>query len=192
MTITTNTGLSQNVSFGVSINSFLERDQNGLVSAMNVSNVTFTTMYYSPTNSTNNTMWIFSAVLQNQAVINISVSDSPSILPILLYSSLTTLYFFEFNDPSTDYLFYNETKRFPANTLKTNVRVAFWPFKSIFNTLDVVFTSVVSEGGSIFVFYSLILLFSVFSSSLIHCRRKWMLIFEFASQQFEVDETNTK
>lgn len=50
---------------------------------------------------------------------------------------MKTIKFIQFNEPSTDYEFYDETMTFEANTLKVNFRVENWPFTSQSNTLDV-------------------------------------------------------
>lgn len=68
-------------------------------------------------NSSRNSQWIFSSKLPNSAVV--------------------TVIFHVFNEPKSNYTFYNQTYTYKKNTLKLSVKVENWTFASTSDTLRV-------------------------------------------------------
>eukprot|EP00026_Physarum_polycephalum_P008205 Phypoly_transcript_08284.p1 GENE.Phypoly_transcript_08284~~Phypoly_transcript_08284.p1 ORF type:complete len:424 (+),score=25.25 Phypoly_transcript_08284:152-1423(+) len=108
-----------NVSFSIFLQNLRELDQYGAeVSSLNVTEIGFSLVHTPPSNVSNNEMWEFFTTLDSRA--NLSII------------------FIQFRDPATEYTFHNKSKLYYANTLKMNVRISNWPFKSLSDTLEVI------------------------------------------------------
>eukprot|EP00026_Physarum_polycephalum_P000794 Phypoly_transcript_00795.p1 GENE.Phypoly_transcript_00795~~Phypoly_transcript_00795.p1 ORF type:complete len:1302 (-),score=134.46 Phypoly_transcript_00795:84-3989(-) len=119
---------SLNVSFSASLQFIREVAQNGSeIEKISAAGLVFS-LVRSLGKGDKNMMWEFFVRLENEATISTSVIF--------------------FND-TTEYTFYNKTTTYPANNIKMNVKISNWPFKSILNSLEVIFASEgQSEGGN--------------------------------------------
>lgn len=126
---------SSPISFSISILSLNEKNSRG-ESVERISLDETMNLTSSLTSSTSN-IWIYNSTLSNSAIMTITVSLFVFIIHFN-YFFFNGFKFIQFTQ-TTDYIVHNETQQFSSNSLKFNIRIENWNFKSLANTLDIEF-----------------------------------------------------
>eukprot|EP00026_Physarum_polycephalum_P002084 Phypoly_transcript_02088.p1 GENE.Phypoly_transcript_02088~~Phypoly_transcript_02088.p1 ORF type:complete len:970 (+),score=100.19 Phypoly_transcript_02088:343-2910(+) len=113
---------AHNISFTIFLRSLHEITENGTeVAFVDAADLTFS-LFKSPTvNGSRNQIWNLFSSLPNRAAVNITV--------------------IQFTDPITSYTFFSKTQTYSANTVKMNLKISGWPFRSLSNSLEAVIAS---------------------------------------------------
>ena len=141
-------------SFNINIHKLREVNGNGVDVAI-VDLTTYKFALVQTLSSPTNLTWEYSAVLDNGAVINATVSLIPREKGRNKSSEterrgkfFDSLYFIQFTKDSL-FTFAGASTTYSANSLKLNLNLSNWPFKSIFNTLKIEMeTAVVTQNDT--------------------------------------------